>query len=78
MPYGKPLYDYNDLVEFDIEDNGEKMTMHGSVYIVDAFGTFEQSEEASYDVMVDDYPNVGQQCLFKHFPESRVRPYMGD
>ena len=61
---GKPKFKRGDIVEF--EARGE--IKRGRVYIVDAFGTFEQMEEPSYDIMVEE-----ENCLYKHFPESNVR-----
>ena len=74
---GKPKFKLDDKVQFDIVDNrdfpNEKYTLKGTVYIVDAYGTFEQNEEPSYDIMVEegDYP-IGYPCLFKHIIESEV------
>lgn len=39
----------------------------GRVYAVDAFGTVEQSEEPSYDIMVEE-----DKCLYKHICESEI------
>lgn len=64
---GKPKYDYNDIVSFKIkmsEDVSER-DYEGSVAIIDRYGTFEQNEEPSYDVYVDEL-----RCLFKHIRES--------
>lgn len=77
MPYGKPLFDYDDAVEFDVfldDRSNEPDTLYGTIEIVDAYGTFGQQEEASYDIMVSDFPSTGEKCLFKHIVESRVRP----
>ena len=59
----KPDYNVDDLVTFDAA--GDKKT--GKVYIVDAYGTFEQNEEPSYDVMVEE-----ENCLYKHIRESLI------
>jgi len=66
-----PKYNYDDTVSFKIidEDNVEHI-LTGKVYIIDKYGTFEQNEEVSYDIMVDDY--FGHACLFKHIRESRL------
>ena len=60
---GRPKYTYGDVVRFKWND-GEKL---GKVYIVDAYGTFEQNDEPSYDVRVEE-----ERCLYKHIPESEV------
>ena len=54
---GRPKYTYNDTVEFNW---GEDFTKVGQVHVVDAYGTFEQSSEPSYDVLVEE-----DNCLYK-------------
>lgn len=67
-----PKYDYNDIVSFKIkDDNDVERTLTGKVYIIDRYGTFEQHEEVSYDIMVDDYNN-GNPGLIKHIRESSI------
>lgn len=61
---GKPKYKRNDKVSFEI--NG--IVKRGYVYVVDAYGTFFQKDEPSYDVMVEE-----DNCLYKHIPESQVQ-----
>lgn len=69
MVLGNPKYKYQDSVEFDIEDvDGKTATMHGTVLIVDAHGTFMIPDEICYDVMVGN-------VLIKHLRESQLRPY---
>jgi hypothetical protein len=60
---GKPMYQKGNYVTFSIKD--EKKV--GKICIVDAYGTFEQTEEASYDILVDE-----EQCLYKYIRESKV------
>ena len=60
---GEPKYKYGDIVTF-MYDGIEKI---GYVYIVDRYGTFEQDEEPSYDIMVEK-----DNCLYKHCRESLV------
>ena len=62
---GKPKYNKGYKVKFNCM--GKKKV--GLVYIVDAYGTFDQSEEPSYDVMI-----VEENCLYKHIRESQVQP----
>ena len=62
---GNPKFKRNDAVRFEI--NGEIKT--GWVYIVDRYGTFFQTKEPSYDIMVEDADGP---CLYKHIPESEV------
>lgn len=66
----KPKYTYDDEVSFYVNGERDRLKCTGKVYIVDAFGTFEQNEEPSYDIMVDDY--MGTKVLFKHIRESEI------
>lgn len=60
---GHPLYKHGETVKFRLQ-GGEKI---GRILIVDAYGTFDQGEEPSYDIMVDE-----ERCLYKHIVESEV------
>lgn len=62
---GKPQYTYNDVVRFRFNKGLELV---GKIVVVDAYGTFFQTEEPSYDISV----SVGERCLYKHVPESWV------
>jgi len=67
-----PKYDYNDVVSFKIKDENDlEHILTGKVYIIDRYGTFEQHEEVSYDIMVDDFID-GIPCLIKHIRESNI------
>lgn len=65
--FPEAVFTRGDKVSFTLE--GKEYT--GEVYIVDRYGTFEQNEEPSYDVMVEDYN--GSKCLVKHLRQSSVR-----
>lgn len=58
---GSPKYTYDDEVKFII--NGKEV--RGKVAIIDAYGTFEQNEEVSYDIFVES-----ENTLYKHIRES--------
>lgn len=63
---GKPKYKLEDKVSFKLSNNKQ---LTGNITIIDAYGTFEQNKDVSYDILVqacDEYPNG---CLFKHIPE---------
>ena len=66
---GKPKYKIDDEVGFYLDDKYFK----GKVYIVDKWGTFEQNEEPSYDVMIEDFGKKGNSCLVKHVRESLIK-----
>lgn len=66
-----PKYNYDDVVSFKIKDyNDKERILTGSVYIIDRYGTFEQHEEVSYDIMVDD--SEEGHILFKHISELSI------
>ena len=69
---GKPKYKRGDLVEFELLVDGRIVSLFGEIFIVDAFGTFEQRSEVSYDIMVEKSHFTGGPCLYKHIEESRV------
>lgn len=60
---GKPIYRNGNLVRF-LYANTEKI---GRICIVDSYGTFEQSEEPSYDIFVEE-----DNCIHKHIRESEI------
>ena len=65
MPqFGKPKYVRGDIVTFTFGET-EKT---GKISIVDAYGTFGQQEEPSYDIMIEE-----ENCLYKHIEESLIR-----
>lgn len=67
---GHPKYKVGDMVTFPFYNSG---LTTGMVYIVDAYGTFEDDSDVSYDIMVDNYRGVpGEQCLFKHINEKYI------
>lgn len=57
---GYPKYKKGDTVSFIID--GRKIT--GYIEIVDAFGTFGDSSDVSYDIMVES-----ENTLYKHIKE---------
>ena len=61
---GKPKYKVGDTVSFKFRDT----VLTGQIYIVDKYGTFEQNEEPSYDIMVTEQFNG----LHKHYRESEL------
>ena len=68
MPVGKPIYKIDDKVSFEIEREGEKVRIEGTVAIVDGYGIFGDNTKAYYDVMGDE-PN---RIFFKHIPEEML------
>lgn len=75
---GKPIYKLGDIVTFVLSDfeyteesgyvlqitpETEKYT--GKIRIIDAYGTFEDPSDVSYDILVDN-------CLYKHINEQMI------
>lgn len=63
---GQPLYQKGDFVSFLIEEKNEKVVLNGRVAVVDAFGTWGQWKEVSYDICGSDG------VLYEHIVESHV------
>lgn len=60
---GKPQYKVNDSVQF-LFGNEKKQ---GVVYIVDAYGVYEDKSDVHYDILVEP-----ENCLYKHIHERLV------
>jgi len=65
---GKPQFDRGDTVRFSVEMNGQVCKLTGTVYIIDAYGTFFDDSDVSYDIYVES-----MQTLFKHVTEKDLR-----
>ena len=63
---GSPRYLIGDLVKFNIDDE----TIEGRISIIDAYGTYEQQDEPSYDILVRGKDET--KCLYKHVRESII------
>ena len=61
---GKPKYQCGDMVKWGWEPNDKKT---GMIEIVDAYGTFDQNLEPSYDILVKE-----ENCLYKHICKSEI------
>lgn len=59
---GNPKYSFDDEVKFKLGDE----VMTGKIFIVDRFGTFEDSSDVSYDILV-----LGK-LLYKHVREDMI------
>ena len=69
---GKPRYKKYQPVKFELTTNGQTMCLMGIVAIVDAFGTYDNPEEPSYDIY--SCLNADERGVFKHIKESKVQP----
>lgn len=63
---GHPKYKRDDVVSFKFRNEIKT----GTICIVDSYGTFEQNEEPSYDII-----NEEENMLYKHVRESGVIGY---
>ena len=70
---GKPACKEGELVGFYLIPYGEKdeQFFKGTVEIIDKYGTFEQNEEPSYDILVENFNEKGP-TLVKHVRESEI------
>ena len=72
---GRPKYNYGDVVRFHLgrtlDRNGDEIyperDIVGTVEIIDPYGTFEQNEEPSYDIL-----NKEKTMLYKHIREAII------
>ena len=65
---GKPKFKIGDKVQFTLDNE----TFYGEVYIVDAYGTWDDPSDVSYDIMVNNWGPKKEECLFKHITEKLV------
>lgn len=65
-----PKFKCGDYVSFELMTDNKIYTVNGSIYVVDARGTFFQREEPSYDIMSKTIDSEND-CLYKHIRESR-------
>lgn len=65
---GKPKFEYGQMVRFVISDqNGNSIEKIGTIVIIDRYGTFFNTSDVSYDILVED-----EKCLYKHITERTV------
>ena len=70
VPSDYPSYDkyYKDRKNFKYLT----IEVFGVVAIVDIYGTFEQNEEPSYDIYVQNFRDSGKDVFVKHIPQSHI------
>ena len=59
---GNPKFKLGDIVKFQLEET----VYEGTVCVVDKFGTFENPNDVSYDVIIDG------KGIFKHITENLI------
>ena len=68
---GKPKYKVGEEVCFVYGKNRDQEAK-GRICIIDAYGTWEQQEEVSYDILGSKNEEPGRRVLFKHIRESEI------
>lgn len=66
---GHPKFKERDIVKFKFLKDQEKI---GIIYIVDAWGTFFDNSDVSYDIYVEE-----ENTLYKHFSEPHIIEKLG-
>lgn len=66
---GMPIYKLGDAVSFYFDNGHDRTVMNGEIYIVDAYGIFEDNTQVYYDI---DVIEDGRKVLYKHIPESEI------
>ena len=69
---GKPKYVRGDIVQFQIIINKILTTKTGQVAIIDAYGTFFDTTDVSYDIYIPE-----EQTLYKHISEGSINDKIG-
>lgn len=64
---GKPKFKYDDKVQFTLSDG---ITRQGRIFIIDAYGTWQDPTDVSYDIMIET--ETGGKMLYKHITECLV------
>ena len=65
---GYPKFQLGETVCFEIENK----KYYGDIYIIDTYGTFEDPSDVSYDIMIHDWGEKHEDCLFKHITEKLI------
>lgn len=68
---GKPKYKVGEEVCF-VCGKDKNQEARGRICIIDAYGTWEQQEEVSYDILGSSSEESDKRVLFKHIRESEI------
>lgn len=68
---GKPKYKVGEEVCF-VWGKDKKQEAKGRICIIDAYGTWEQQKEVSYDILGSKSEEPDKKTLFKHIKESEI------
>lgn len=65
---GNPKYNVGDVVHFSVQMiNQPKTIKSGVVFVVDAYGVWEDSSDVHYDILVDE-----EDMIYKHVKEDLI------
>ena len=68
---GKPKYNAGEEVCF-VWGKDKNQEAKGRICIIDAYGTWEQQKEVSYDILGSKSEDPNKRILFKHIKESEI------
>ena len=68
---GKPKYKAGEEVCF-VWGKDKNQEAKGRISIIDAYGTWEQQKEVSYDILGSKSEEPNKRILFKHIKESEI------
>ena len=68
---GKPKYKAGEEVCF-VWGKDKNQEAKGRICIIDAYGTWEQQKEVSYDILRSKSEEPNKRILFKHIKESEI------
>ncbi|RGH68383.1 guanylate kinase [Ruminococcus sp. AM33-14] len=68
-----PLFEKDDLVEFDFNNGTKKIRCKGIIAGTDIYRVHGKIEEIEYDIYGKDYRTFREKCLYKHIAEKYIK-----
>ena len=68
-----PLFEKDDLVEFDFNNGTKKIRCKGIIAGIDIYRVHGKIEEIEYDIYGKDYRTFREKCLYKHIAEKYIK-----
>ena len=68
-----PLFEKDDLVEFDFNNGTEKIRCKGIIAGTDIYRAHGKIEKIEYDIYGKDYKTFKEKCLYKHIAEKHIK-----
>lgn len=69
----RPLFEKDDLVEFDLDNGNKKIRCKGIIAGTDIYRVHGKIEEIEYDICGKDYETFRGKCLYKHIAEKYIK-----